>query len=119
MTGSFVQLMQMTLATTHTPEMVKFYDSLFGTQLQSTEAFGTTLYRGTLGRIPLVICPNEIAGVVAEQSRHQLTLRVTDLSSLLQNVESAGGIVETPPADISTSAILRDPDGNTIEVTQA
>ena len=119
MAGSFVQLMQMTLATTHTPEMVKFYDSLFDTQLQSTEAFGSMLYRGMLGGIPLVICPNEIAGVEAEQSRHQLTLRVTDLSSLLQNVEGAGGLIETPAADSLTSAILKDPDGNTIEVTQA
>ena len=119
MTESPVQLTQMTLATTRTPEMVKFYDSLFGTTLQATEVHGTTLYRGTLAGIPLVICPNEIAGVEAEQSRHQLTLRVADLSSLLQMVEAAGGIIESTTTDSLTSAILRDPDGNTIEVTQA
>jgi len=119
MPGSLVQLTQMTLATTRTPEMVKFYDTLFGTALKATEVYGTTLYRGSLAGIPLVICPNEIAGVEAEQSRHQLTLRVADLSSLLQMVETAGGIIETPIIDTLTSAILRDPDGNTIEVTQA
>lgn len=119
MPESPIQLTQMTLATTRTPEMVKFYDTLFGTQLQANEVYGTTLYRGALAGIPLVICPNEIAGVEAEQSRHQLALRVADLSSLLQNVESAGGIIETPITDSLTSAILRDPDGNTIEVIQA
>ena len=118
MSDSLVQLTQMTLATTRTPEMVKFYDTLFGTQLQATEAYGTTLYHGMLAGFPLVICPNEIAGVEAEQSRHQLTLRVVDLSGLLQNVESAGGTIETPVSDLSTRAILRDPDGNTIEVIQ-
>ena len=119
MPESPIQITQMTLATIHTPEMVKFYDTIFGTQLQATEAYGTTLYHGTLAGIPLVICPNEIAGVEAEQSRHQLALRVTDLSSLLPRVETAGGIIETPITDTLTSAILRDPDGNTIEVTQA
>jgi predicted enzyme related to lactoylglutathione lyase len=118
MADSLVQLTQMTLATTRTPEMVKFYNTLLGTQLQPTEAFGTTLYHGTLAGIPLVICPNEIAGVEAEQSRHQLVFRVGDLPSLLQNVESAGGTIETPVSDLSTRAILRDPDGNTIEVIQ-
>ena len=119
MTESPIQLMQMTLATTHTPEMVRFYDALFGTELQAKGAFGTTLYRGTLAGIPLLLCPNEIAGVEAEQSRHQLAFRVHDLSTLLQNVESAGGTAETPASDSATTAILKDPDGNTIEVIQA
>jgi len=119
MSESFVQLSQITLATVRTAEMVKFYDTLFGTQLQATRSYGTTLYHGTLAGIPLVICPNEIAGVEAKQSRHQLTLRVADLSGLLQIVEIAGGGIHTAPAELIVSAILRDPDGNTIEVVQA
>jgi hypothetical protein len=105
MSLSAPQLTQMTLATTRTLEMVKFYDSLFGTQLQATEAYGATLYNGTLAGIPLVICPNEIAGVQAEQSRHQLTLHVTDLAALLKLVETSGGMIET--STVMTSAILR------------
>ena len=119
MTESPIQHTQMTLATTRTHEMVKFYDTLFGTALQAREVYGTTLYRGSLAGIPLIICPNEIAGVQAEQSRHQLAFRVVDLSYLLQNVESAGGIIETQATDSLTRAILRDPDGNTLEVIQA
>ena len=119
MPDSFVELSQITLATVRTLEMVKFYNTLFGTHLQAIESQGTTLYHGTLAGIPLVICPNEIAGVEAEQSRHQLTLRVADLSGLLQIVEIAGGGIHTAPVETIISAILRDPDGNTIEVIQA
>jgi predicted enzyme related to lactoylglutathione lyase len=119
MADSSVQLSQITLATTRTPEMVKFYDAIFGTQLQAVVSYGTTLYHGTLAGIPLVICPNEIAGVEAKQSRHQLTLRVAHLSGLLQIVEIAGGGVHTSVAESVVSAILRDPDDNTIEVIQA
>ena len=119
MPESLVQLTQMTLATTHTVEMVKFYDILFGTGLQSNEAYGTVLYYGVLAGISLTICPNEIAGVQAEQSRHQLAFRVADLAVILSQVEAAGGSIETPMSDALTQAILRDPDGNTIEVRQA
>ena len=119
MPSSSVQLTQITLAATRIPEMVKFYDTLFGTELQAIAAYGTTLYHGRLAGIPLVICPNEIAGVKAEQSRHQLTLRVADLLGLLQIVEIAGGGIHSSAAEAIISAILRDPDGNTIEVVQA
>ena len=119
MPESLVQLTQMTLATTRTAEMVKFYNTLFDTGLQPTEAYGTTLYQGILAGVQLVICPNEIAGVNAEQSRHQLTLRVDDLSAILSRVGPAGGIIETPAPDTPANVILRDPDSNTIEVVQA
>ena len=116
---SSVQLTQMTLATTRTPDMVKFYDTLFGTELQAKEVCGTTLYYGILAGISLVLCPSEIAGVEADQSRHQFALRVSNLSALLELVKTTSGSIETPITDSMTAAVLRDPDGNTIEVTQA
>ena len=114
-----IQLTNMTLATTRTEEMVRFYDTLFDTQFQAKEIQGATFYNGTLAGVPVLICPNEIARVEAEQSRHQLTLRVADLMSLLGQVESVGGRIESPMTESMTEAILRDPDGNTIEVMQA
>jgi len=118
MTSIFPQLAKMTLATTRTEEMVRFYDTLFDTQFQPQEIQGVTFYNGTLAGIPLLICPNEIARVDANQSRHQLAIRVGDLKSLLGQVESAGGRIEAPMTESMTEAIVRDPDGNTIEVMQ-
>ena len=119
MPASSIQITQMTLATTHMPEMVRFYNTLFGTELQATEAHGATLYRGTLAGIPLLLCPNDIADVEAEQSRHQFAFRVTNLSALLELVETTSGSLETPITGSMTVAVLRDPDGNTLEVTRA
>jgi len=118
MTSIFPQLAKMTLATTRTEEMVRFYDTLFDTQLQAMEIQGATFYNGTLAGIPILICPNEIARVEAEQSRHQLAIQVGDLNSLLGQVESVGGRIETPMTESMMEAIVRDPDGNTIEVVQ-
>lgn len=118
MTDTFLQLTKMTLATTRTVEMVRFYDTLFDTQLQAKEIQGVTFYNGTLAGVPVQICPNEIARVEAKQSRHQLAFRVADLRSLLGRVESAGGSIETPITESMTEAILRDPDGNTINHEQ-
>lgn len=119
MPDSSPQLTQMTLATIRTRAMVKFYNTLFGASLEPVQSHGTTLYHGRLAGVPLVICPNEIAGVDAKQARHQLTLRVADLLGLLQLVEIAGGSVSASAGELVVSAILRDPDGNTIEVVQA
>jgi len=114
-----IQLTKMTLATTRTVEMVRFYNTLFDTQLQAKEIQGATFYNGTLAGIPIMICPNEVARVDANQSRHQLAIQVSDLKSLLGQVESVRGRIETPITESMTVAILRDPDGNTIEVIQA
>jgi len=120
MPESFLQLTQMTLATTRTVEMVKFYDSLFETELEPAEVYGTRLYNGSLAGIHLTFGPNEIAGVQAEQSRHQLVFRVSDLMAILSRVEVAGGSIEAPLTDDPpTQAILRDPDGSTIQVIQS
>jgi len=113
------QLTKMTLATTRTDEMVKFYNTLFETQFQPQEIQGATFYNGTLAGVPVMICPNEIARVDANQSRHQLAIQVGDLKSLLGKVESMGGRIETPITESITAAVIRDPDGNTIEVMQA
>ena len=55
----------------------------------------------------------------AEQSRHQFAFRVTNLSALLELVETTSGSLEMPITGSMTAALLRDPDGNTLEVTQA
>ncbi|HEU4325984.1 MAG TPA: VOC family protein [Roseiflexaceae bacterium] len=109
-------LVRLTLATTETERMAAFYTGVFAADLQPVAAYGTTLYRGSLAGVPLVLCPNVIAGVVAEQSRHQITLLVPELTPLLDQVRAHGGRVLGHPD--STTATVADPDGNTLELVQ-
>lgn len=126
-----MSIRQITLATTDTQAMVHFYNAVLASGLTGFAAYGTTLYRGRLEGTDLLLCPNDIAGVVAEQSRHQFTIGVPDLSTALRAVEETRGSVEDIRREDSTgesegdtgtgkptSASLRDPDGNTIELVQ-
>jgi hypothetical protein len=91
--------------------MVRFYDAICGTNLERFAAYGTTLYRGTLHGVRFVIVPNDIAGVDANQNRHQFVYLVPELAALLAHVVQAGGSVRDSTA---TTATVLDPDGNTL-----
>lgn len=120
MTTATFTLDHITLASTHTAAMVAFYNSVFDASLVPIAAHGSTLYRGSLAGIALLLCPNEIAGVQAEQNRHQLRFRVSDLAQVLERVQAAGGTVDADQGDTQTArAAVRDPDGNTLEFVQA
>lgn len=121
MTDTTVTIAQLTLAATNTPAMVRFYDAVFGTQLQPIDAYGTTLYRGTLHDMPFVICPNDLAGVEAQKSRHQFSYIVSDVAAMAEQAIAAGGTVDQQAQDDgdSRTRTLLDPDGNSIVLIQA
>lgn len=116
-----MQLERITVAVTHMPPMVAFYNALLDTQLQPTTTSGSlTLYKGVLGGIDLVFCPNEIAEVDARQNRKQLRLTVDDLSTIAERITALHGeiINEGVEADGRRLMGVRDPDGNTLEFVQ-
>lgn len=121
MKNSDFQLVHMTLATNNMPAMTNFYDAVFNAELQTQARFGTTLYEGRLGDLRLVLCPNEIAGVKAEQNRHQLRFGVKDIAATMRLALANGATLlnEVVEQDGVQLAAVRDPDGNSIEFMQA
>ena len=106
------------LAVERMDAMIAFYDRVFGTDLRADP--GSPFHRGTLAGIPLLFCPNELAGVVAEANRHQLRLVVDDLDGVLATVVPAGGrIVNGEGGDRQRVVGIADPDGNTYELVGA
>lgn len=121
MTQADLQVAQITLATMKTEAMVRFYGLVFGTDFQPVDVAGTTLYRGSLHAATFVLCPNSLADVRAERSRHQFTYVVRDLAATIERAVAAGGTVDEQANghDITASVTVRDPDDNSIVFLQA
>jgi predicted enzyme related to lactoylglutathione lyase len=105
---------RITLAVEDIDLMVGFYNEVFDCGLEPISR--SPLAKGTLAGIELVLCPNSIAEVVADQNRHQLRIGVDDAEALALRVEQAGGSVLNRSADGSKIVGISDPEGNTYEI---
>jgi predicted enzyme related to lactoylglutathione lyase len=108
---------RITLAVNNMDEMVEFYNEVFDAHLKPEPP---VFFTGRIGDVELLLCPNDIAGVVAQQNRHQFRFVVENLEKVLLQVEQFGG---QPLGDVEKHngeklAGARDPDGNTIEFVQ-
>lgn len=113
-----VKLKRIAFAITNMPAMVNFYNHVFQVDLQPVgEPQPLQFYRGTLAGVDVLFCPNEIAKVVAENTRHQLCLQVDDLQGTIDNAITHGG-TQTSTIENGVAAIC-DPDGNSIELASA
>ena len=110
-----VKLKRIAFAITDMPSMVNFYNHVFKTDLQPVgEAGPLQFYRGTLAGVDVLFCPNEIAKVVAESTRHQLCLQVDDLQGTIDTALVHGG-TQNSKIENGVAAIC-DPEGNSIEL---
>lgn len=109
-----MQLVRVTIATLDMPSMVDFYNAVFDAHLAPYSAFASTLYKGSIGPLEVLLCPNDIAGVDARQNRKQLTFSVQNLAAVEARVKSVGGRIVNR-SDDGTILGVSDPDGNTLE----
>lgn len=114
-----VTIERVVLAATDVAAVVRFHNLVFGAELTPLDG-PDSFHLGDLAGIPLVICPNEIAGVVAEQNRQQFRIAVADLDRAAEAVLEAGGsVIQDETADDRRILGVRDPDGNTYELVTA
>lgn len=100
--------------------MVAFYSAVLGLKFVEREMFGRTLSSARFGDIDVLFCPKDLAGVEAETNTIQLRFVVDDAALAFAQGMKFGGIAITEPAEVegSLQASLRDPDGNSLELTQ-
>lgn len=110
-----MQIQRITLAVEDIDSMVEFYNAIFGCGLAPVN--GSPVSKGRFADIDLVVCPNSVAGVIADQNRHQFRLIVEDAEALATRIEVAGGSVVNRDI-LSGKAIVgvADPEGNTYEL---
>jgi len=116
-----MELNGLTIAVTNMDKMVLFYNAVFDANLKPTVNIGDSqFYGGTLAGMQLILCPNDIAGVVAEQNRQQFRFQVDNLDTVMKSGQANHGTVINPIDEYKGAKVasLADPDGNTIEFVQ-
>lgn len=114
MNSSGIKIKKITIATTNTKEMANFYNTLFKCNLKSIDAYGTTLYTGEFAGLNLLLCPNKIAGVKAEQNRQQFDIEAKNIAQILADLPKTKGKIKDVYNKETKSASIIDPDGNTL-----
>ena len=116
-----MRLAGLTIATTNMNQMVDFYNSVFNAGLKPTVHIGEEqFYGGKINDLELTLCPNTIAGVVAEQNRQQFRFVVDDIADVISKGLAHFGVEINPIDEYKGAKVasLADPDGNTIEFVE-
>lgn len=109
-----IRLTGVTIAAANMALMCRFYDGVFVANLKPFDAYGTTLYRGNLAGVELVLCPNDLLQIEAPKNRQQLQFAVDDVAAVVATAVAHGG---TLIGEITAEAGgVVDPDGNSIEL---
>ncbi len=114
-----MQIERMTIAVTHMAEFVEFYNTVFESNFTPmVDLVG--FYHGKLCDLEVLLCPNQIACVVAAHNRHQFRFMVDDLDEVISKCRAAGGQpLDDAQADRTSRGLgMRDPDGNSMEFVQ-
>ena len=110
--------------------LVTFYETVLGLTALDPMVFAVgTLHRLEIpGGLLKVLVPTEAPAAPPDTGQftetrglRYITVRVDDLDGVLARATDLGGTVVLEPMDVgggSRLAILRDPDGNTFEVSQ-
>ncbi len=116
-----MQMIGLTIAVNRIDSMVEFYNAVFDAQLKPTVHIGEQqFYGGKLGELELTLCPNAIAGVVADQNRQQFRFAVNDIAKVMKQGTKHHGCEINPIDEYKGAKVasLADPDGNTIEFVE-
>ncbi len=116
-----MQMVGLTVAACNMQEMVTFYNAVFNARLKATVHIGEEqFYAGTLCGMKLTLCPNTIAGVIAEQNRQQFRFQVADIEAVMAKGLANHGDEINPIEAYKGAKVasLADPDGNTIEFVE-
>ncbi|MEM6431722.1 MAG: VOC family protein [Deinococcota bacterium] len=115
-----VKIQRVTLAATQVAAMVAFYNAVLDANLSELDGM-PSFYQGNLGQLNLLVCPNTVAEVVAEQNRQQFLVEVTDIEDVVNAATQHGGTLMDDGItrdEHAARAALYDPDGNSLELIQ-
>lgn len=105
----------------HTEAMLDFYSEAFGVEWKAVDLPGLTIYEGNLGDLVIKFVPIREDTDFEGFAVFQLGITVPDIDRVIRLAEVRGGrFMERQAGDADTPerAAIRDPDGNTIELSR-
>ena len=111
---------KITIAVGPMEPMVAFYSAVLNVEFSEREMYGRALYGAHYGSVELLLCPKDLAGVDANVNTVQARFVVADVDAAFSSGVNCDGkaISEPAMADGSRQASLRDPDGNSLELSE-
>ncbi len=109
-----------TLAVFDMDKMLSFYGEVFDIQFTSAEIYGYTVYNGDWNDMTIQLCPAELARNETKQNRHQLTIEVSNIRQIVEEVEGKGGSLlgDIMESEREVSIGIYDPDNNSLVLKQ-
>jgi predicted enzyme related to lactoylglutathione lyase len=116
--GSAALLRSMTLRVYRMEAMVAFYQEAFGVSMEEKRLETGQAWYGWLGEVMLCFIPLASETEPDEYPALQLGLEVEDVDAALELCLKYGGIIIQEPIQRldEVYAVLRDPDGNALEL---
>ncbi|MEM7457666.1 MAG: VOC family protein [Planctomycetota bacterium] len=112
---------KITIAVDDMEASVKFYSNLLAAEFEDVELAGFTLKNADTGSFEILLCPRELAQVHEDINNNTVQVRfvIEDVESAHERGLADGGTEISAPAESGgrVQSGLRDPDGNSIELT--
>jgi predicted enzyme related to lactoylglutathione lyase len=110
-------LQRIVIACNQIDAMADFYEAVLDGPFEKVDCGEFLFYDGQLDDLALRLFPANIAGIDADENRHQLMFAVESLEAVIERGTSRGGEMQGDMAEDGERRVccLVDPDGNTVE----
>ena len=101
-------------------KMLEFYTRAFGGEFKAVDIGGMTCHFGQVAGLTFKLVPGRESTEFKEYPHHQLGFEVDDIDAVITIAKECGGTLESEKVtqgDVTTGSV-RDPDGNTLELSQ-
>ena len=120
MSASKLYIHSVAIKCANLPQMIDFYTRAFGAQFRKIDIDDLQCYFGQGAGLTFKLVPGRDGSDFEDFPTHQLGFQVENIDEVVAVARACGGSIENEKVTQGDMAYgcVRDPDGNTIELTQ-
>ena len=115
-----MKISEITIACFDLDGMVSFYQNVFSLSFNIVKIPQGAVFVGDMDEVKLTLCPADLAGIKAKDNRHQISILVDNIDSILRMTQNYHGSImqDNVKTNGGQRASIRDVDGNSIVLIQ-